>query len=64
VFTEMLQQTGDVAAASAAARQAAPGASQAAMSAAAGAGPRAGQIVEQNGIRYQVQADGRFKQLR
>ena len=63
VFTEMLQQTGDVAAASAAARQAAPGASQAAMSAVAGAGPSAGQIVEQNGIRYQRQADGSFKQL-
>ena len=57
VFTEMLQQTGDVEEASAAARQAAPGASQAAMSAVAG------QIVEQNGIRYQRQADGSFKQL-
>ena len=63
VFTEMLQQTGDVEEASAAARQAAPGASQAAMSAVAGAGPSAGQIVEQNGIRYQRQADGSFKQL-
>jgi len=58
VFIEMLQETGDVAEASAAALQAAPGASQAAMSAVAG------QIVEQNGIRYQRQADGRFKQLR
>ena len=58
VFTKVLQQTGDVSEASAAALQAAPGASQAAMSAVAG------QIVEQNGIRYQRQADGRFKQLR
>jgi len=58
VFIEMLQETGDVAEASAAALQAAPGASQAAMSAVAG------QIVEQNGIRYQRQADGSFKQLR
>jgi len=58
VFIDMLQETGDVSEASAAALQAAPGASQAAMSAVAG------QIVEQNGIRYQRQANGEFKELR
>lgn len=58
-FNTILDQTGSVEEAAAAAARAAPGSSQSMR----GTVSSVGRIVEQNGVRYQQQADGTFKPL-